>query len=47
MSDFALSLFAVIIKAFVEAIAKALANRAVSRTKEGTAPICSRDGSDS
>jgi len=46
MSDFALSLFAVTIKAIVNVIVAALTKHVISRVKERTAPISSRDGSD-
>ena len=44
--DIVLSLLEVAVKAFVKAAVTALANYAVSRAKDKTAPIRSRDGSD-
>ena len=46
MSDLTLSLIAVMLKAIVKVIATTLTKHVVSRIKDRTAPISSRDGSD-
>jgi len=43
--EFIFSLFEVAAKTFVKALVTALVKRTVSRAKEKTAPIASRDGS--